>query len=61
MSRSAAKNYRSVTVVVDHADYGTCWKNMRANEGATTLELRERLGIKVFVTTSRYDGAIANF
>jgi phosphoribosylaminoimidazolecarboxamide formyltransferase/IMP cyclohydrolase len=34
---------------------------MRANEGCTTLKLRERLGIKVFVTTSRYDGAIANF
>jgi phosphoribosylaminoimidazolecarboxamide formyltransferase/IMP cyclohydrolase len=34
---------------------------MRANDGATTLKLRERLGIKVFVTTSQYDQAIANY
>jgi len=50
-----------VTVVVDPADYGDVLESMRANEGATTLKLRERLGIKVFVNTSRYDGAIANY
>jgi len=61
MLRSAAKNYRSVTVVVDPADYGDVLESMRANEGSTTFKLRERLGIKVFVTTSRYDGAIANY
>lgn len=61
MLRSAAKNYRSVTVVVDPADYAEVLCTMKDNEGATTLQLRERLGIKVFVTTARYDGAIANF
>jgi phosphoribosylaminoimidazolecarboxamide formyltransferase/IMP cyclohydrolase len=61
MLRSAAKNYRSVTVVVDPADYADVLEAMRDNDGATTLKLRERLGIKVFVTTSRYDGAIANY
>lgn len=61
MLRSAAKNYRSVTVVVDPADYADVLQTMKDNEGATTLKLRERLGIKVFVTTSKYDGAIANF
>ncbi len=61
MLRSAAKNYRSVTVVVDPADYADVLEQMRDNDGATTLKLRERLGIKVFVTTSRYDGAIANY
>ncbi len=61
MLRSAAKNYRSVTVVVDPADYADVLENMRANDGATTLKLRERLAIKVFVTTSRYDSAIANY
>jgi phosphoribosylaminoimidazolecarboxamide formyltransferase/IMP cyclohydrolase len=61
MLRSAAKNYRSVTVVVDPADYADVLENIRANDGATTLKLRERLAIKVFVTTSNYDGAIANF
>jgi phosphoribosylaminoimidazolecarboxamide formyltransferase/IMP cyclohydrolase len=61
MLRSAAKNYRSVTVVVDPADYAEVIDAMKDNDGATTLQLRERLGIKVFVTTSRYDGAIANY
>ncbi len=61
MLRSAAKNYRSVTVVVDPEDYAVVLENMKTNDGATTLKLRERLGIKVFVTTAKYDGAIANF
>ncbi|MEI8341866.1 MAG: bifunctional phosphoribosylaminoimidazolecarboxamide formyltransferase/IMP cyclohydrolase [Verrucomicrobiota bacterium] len=61
MLRSAAKNYRSVTVIVDPADYKDVLENLSANDGATTLKMRERLAIKVFVTTSKYDGAIANF
>jgi phosphoribosylaminoimidazolecarboxamide formyltransferase/IMP cyclohydrolase len=61
MLRSASKNYRSVTVVVDPADYSDVLDNMRDNDGATTLKLRERLAIKVFITTSKYDGAIGNF
>ena len=61
MLRSAAKNYRSVTVIVDPSDYTEVIQAMKTNDGATTLQLRERLGIKVFVTTSKYDGAIANF
>jgi phosphoribosylaminoimidazolecarboxamide formyltransferase/IMP cyclohydrolase len=61
MLRSAAKNYRSVTVVIDPADYADVLENIRANDGSTTLKMRERLAIKVFVTTSAYDGAIANY
>ena len=61
MLRSASKNYRSVTVVVDPADYEDVLTSMRDNEGATTLKLRERLAIKVFLTTSKYDSAIANY
>ncbi len=61
MLRSAAKNYRSVTVVVDPADYGDVLESLRNDEGRTTLKLRERLAIKVFVTTSKYDAAIANY
>lgn len=61
MLRSAAKNYRSVTVVTDPADYADVVEILKANDGETTLQLRERLAIKVFVTTSKYDGAIADF
>src|SRR5437660_1388109 len=49
MVRSAAKNYESVTVVVEPADYDSVLETMRDNEGATTLKLRERLAIKAFI------------
>jgi phosphoribosylaminoimidazolecarboxamide formyltransferase / IMP cyclohydrolase len=61
MIRSAAKNYESVTVVVDPSDYDLVLENMRDNEGETTLKLRERLAIKAFIKTSEYDRAIGNF
>src|SRR6059036_3316729 len=61
MIRSAAKNYESVTVVVDPADYDSVLENMRENNGETTLKLRERLAIKAFIKTSLYVRAIGNF
>src|SRR5437868_10680933 len=61
MIRSAAKNYESVTVVVDPADYDSVLENMRENDGETTLKLRERLAIKAFIKTSDYDRTIANY
>lgn len=61
MIRSAAKNYESVTVVVDPTDYDAVLENMRDNKGETTLKLRERLAIKAFIKTSEYDRAIGNF
>jgi phosphoribosylaminoimidazolecarboxamide formyltransferase/IMP cyclohydrolase len=61
MIRSAAKNYESVTVVVDPADYATVLDTIRDNDGETTLKLRERLAIKAFIKTSAYDRAIGNF
>src|SRR6202011_1410024 len=43
------------------ADYDTVLENMRDNDGATTLKLREHLAIKAFIKTSDYDRAIGNF
>ena len=61
MIRSAAKNYESVTVVVDPADYDGVLENMRENNGETTLKLREHLAIKAFIKTSDYDRTIGNY
>jgi len=61
MLRSAAKNHASVTVVVEPGDYGRVLAEMQANGGATTPALRAELAVKVYATTSRYDGAIAAF
>jgi len=61
MIRSAAKNYESVTVVVDPADYGTVLENINKHDGETSLKLRERLAIKAFSRTAEYDRVIASF
>ncbi|MDP9099123.1 MAG: bifunctional phosphoribosylaminoimidazolecarboxamide formyltransferase/IMP cyclohydrolase, partial [Verrucomicrobiota bacterium] len=61
MIRSAAKNYESVTVVIDPADYDSVLEDMRDHEGGTSLRLRERLAIKAFIKTSDYDRAIGSF
>src|SRR6202011_388261 len=61
MIRSAAKNYESVTVIVDPSDYEPVLANLRDNDGETTLKLREHLAIKAFIKCSEYDRAIANF
>jgi phosphoribosylaminoimidazolecarboxamide formyltransferase/IMP cyclohydrolase len=58
MLRSAAKNFESVTVVTDPADYSRVAQELEA-KGETTLPLRVELARKVFATTSRYDGLIA--
>ena len=61
MIRSAAKNYESVTVIIDPADYDAVLENMGKHDGETTLKLRERLAIKAFNRTAEYDRVIANF
>jgi len=61
MLRSAAKNFESVTVVTDPADYGVVLAEMRANKGATTYETRKRLATEVFRLTSAYDNAIFDY
>jgi phosphoribosylaminoimidazolecarboxamide formyltransferase/IMP cyclohydrolase len=61
MLRSAAKNYRSVTVITDPSDYSAVLEEIEQHHGETNLATRERLAIKVFLTTAKYDQAIANF
>lgn len=61
MLRSAAKNFRSVTVVTDPADYAAVIDALRDHAGETTLELREKLAVKTFTATGAYDGAIARY
>src|SRR5476649_950709 len=60
MLRSAAKNYRSVTVITDPADYAVVAGEIAA-QGDTTFATRERLAAKVFRTTGYYDALIANY
>src|SRR5260370_11476409 len=57
MLRSAAKNFESVTVVTDTADFERVAGEIE-RAGETSLATRLELARKVFATTSRYDGLI---
>ncbi len=58
MVRSAAKNFESVAVVTDPADYPALAKEL-AERGDWSLETRLALARKAFAATARYDGMIA--
>jgi phosphoribosylaminoimidazolecarboxamide formyltransferase/IMP cyclohydrolase len=60
MIRSAAKNFRDVTVVVDSADFALVLGELRGNKGSISRETRARLARKAFATTAAYDGAISS-
>ncbi|RKO95049.1 methylglyoxal synthase-like protein, partial [Caulochytrium protostelioides] len=64
--RAAAKNHARVTVLVDPADYDTVITEIRASfaaHGRVALSdaTRQRLAVKAFETTARYDDAISAF
>lgn len=61
MLRSAAKNHRDVTVIVDPVDYATVLMEMRANGNTVGYDTNFRLATKVFAHTAQYDGAITNY
>ena len=57
--RAAAKNYESVAVVCDPADYQELLAQLA--EGPLTLPLRQRLALQAFSHTAAYDGAICGW
>lgn len=61
MLRSAAKNFRDVTVVVDSDDYKFIIEEMKKANGEISYETNFSLAKKVFQHTSKYDGAITSY
>src|SRR5438094_1231353 len=57
MVRSAAKNYHDVAVVTDPSQYGPLLAELKANNGATTLTLRQSFAAAAFERTAGYDAA----
>lgn len=60
MLRSAAKNYRDVTVVCDPQDYSQVLEEIAA-DGNTKPETRLALSAKAFTHTAQYDSCIASY
>ncbi|GIU00487.1 bifunctional purine biosynthesis protein PurH [Sulfurovum sp. TSL6] len=59
MVRSAAKNFDSVIIVTDVADYDTVLDNLKND--TNTVEFRRDMMIKAFEHTAAYDSMIANY
>lgn len=59
MVRSAAKNFKSVTIVTDVADYGRVLESIKHDNN--TEEFRRNLMIKAYEHTASYDALISNY
>jgi phosphoribosylaminoimidazolecarboxamide formyltransferase/IMP cyclohydrolase len=59
MVRSAAKNFDSVIIVTDVADYNDVLNNLKNN--TNTVEFRRDMMIKAYEHTAAYDAMIANY
>lgn len=61
MVRSAAKNYRFVSIVTDPADYAKVLDEMKKTGGEVSEATNFALSTKAFQLTARYDAAISNW
>ena len=60
MVRSAAKNWKDVTIVCDPSDYDTVLAELREN-GRTSDDTRLKLSAKAYTHTAEYDMCIAGY
>jgi phosphoribosylaminoimidazolecarboxamide formyltransferase/IMP cyclohydrolase len=61
MIRSAAKNFRYVTAMVNPENYPTFMHEMRAHEGEISFAMRHRLAKDAFYYTAAYDRAVGEY
>lgn len=61
MVRSAAKNFRSVTILTDPSQYESLLDELNEHKGCTTLGFRTKLAADAFTATAHYDAAISGW
>ena len=61
MVRSAAKNFKHVSIVTNKNDYKELIKEIEDNKGGTSLKFRKFMSSKAFGLTAYYDSIIANW
>tara|TARA_Y100000591_G_scaffold326147_1_gene348281 strand:- start:384 stop:1919 length:1536 start_codon:yes stop_codon:yes gene_type:complete len=59
--RSAAKNYKDVTVITSTNYYSELINELKTNKGNTSLKFREKMSRIAFSETSYYDSVISNY
>ena len=61
MLRSAAKNHKSVAIIMDPAIYPDIITELKANDGALSKTTLKNLAVEVFKRTAEYDSAIYRY
>ena len=61
MVRSAAKNYKDVTVITSSKQYDELIDELNKFKGSTSLEFREKLSRIAFAETAYYDSVISDY
>ncbi|RJE79370.1 bifunctional phosphoribosylaminoimidazolecarboxamide formyltransferase/IMP cyclohydrolase [Paracoccus sp. JM45] len=61
MIRAGAKNHGFVNVIVDVQDYDALLAELNDNDGATTLEFRQRQAQIAYARTAAYDAAVSTW
>jgi phosphoribosylaminoimidazolecarboxamide formyltransferase/IMP cyclohydrolase len=61
MLRSAAKNHQSVVVISNPTQYAPILEELKAHQGAISIQTAEELAADVFRLTADYDGAIYSY
>ncbi len=61
MIRSAAKNFKSVSVITDPADYSEILELLAAGNGQLPLKTLKELAVKAFKKTAAYDSMIHKY
>ena len=61
MVRSAAKNYKDVTVISSSNQYAELIDQINKHKGSTSLDFRERLSRIAFTETAYYDSVISDY
>ena len=59
--RSAAKNYKDVTVITSSNQYEELINELNKHRGSTTFKFREKLSRIAFTETAYYDSVISNY
>ncbi len=61
MVRSAAKNFKSVTIITDKNDYSELIKELKKFKGKTTLNFRKKMASKAYGSTAYYDAIVSEW
>ena len=61
MVRSAAKNYKDVTVITSYEQYGELINELNKYKGSTSINFREKLSRIAFTETAYYDSLISDY